>query len=92
MVLVMRPSKGSGVTDWRSGKKLMYDSTAPMPNKTIIKAKAATPQGPLETSPASNQPNAQVATPITSVGPHPKCALMRAPNRLVAIVPRPKAA
>ena len=44
IVLVMRPSSGSGVTAWRSARKLMKISTAPTPNSSSISAKAATPQ------------------------------------------------
>ena len=38
MVLVMRPSMGPGVTDWRSDKKLMNMNTAPMPNISSMSA------------------------------------------------------
>ena len=39
IVLVMRPSSGSGVTAWRSARKLMNTSTAPAPNISSISAR-----------------------------------------------------
>ena len=61
IVLVMRPSSGSGVTAWRMARKLMKISTAPTPNVNSMNAKAATPQRSAGATASSSQPAPQIA-------------------------------
>jgi hypothetical protein len=58
---VMRPSSGSGVTAWRSARKLMKMNTAPVVNSISISAKAATPQALAGATASSSQPVPQMA-------------------------------
>jgi len=60
MVLVMRPSSGSGVTAWRKARKLMKMNTAPVVKATSMSAKAATPQALAGAAASNSQPAPQI--------------------------------
>ena len=89
IVLVIRPSSGAGVTDWRSARKLMKISTAPVENIISVAVKAATPQALAGATESSSQPAPQIAMPSTRLGPGPTRRLMRLPKTLARIVPAP---
>ena len=61
IVLVMRPSSGSGVTACRMARKLMKMKTAPVVKATSISAKAKTPKRLAGASASSSQPPPQTA-------------------------------
>ena len=76
------PSSGAGVTAWRSARKLMKISTAPVENSVSISANAATPQAFAGATASSSQPAPHTAKPRTRHGPGPMRRLMRLPNTL----------
>ena len=79
MVLVMRPSKGSGVTACRSDKKLTNISVAPPEKQVNIKPNSTTPNEFTGATDNASQPTALTAMPATMVGPGPNLSDTRLP-------------
>ncbi len=69
----------------------MKISTAPALNSSSTNANVATPKALAGATASSSQPAAHTAKPITRQGPGPTRRLMRLPNTLAMIVPRPMA-